>query len=84
MSSGPGFSPFVQPRKRQMASKSSTSLMSGVPVSASMSGSCPGVRSRTCAASESTFCERCDERFLMKCASSTTMPRRPIDASHDM
>lgn len=84
MSSGPGFSPVVQPRKRQIASKSSTSLISGVPVRASIRGSCPGVRSRTWAANDSTFWERCEERFLMKCASSTTMPRSPIEASQDM
>src|SRR5665648_664057 len=46
-SAGLGWSPVIQPRNRQIARKSSTSLMSGVPVSAMSSGLPPGVRART-------------------------------------
>jgi hypothetical protein len=31
---------------------------------------------------EKPGCERWEVRFLMKCASSTTMPRSPSDPSH--
>ena len=51
------------------------SLISGVPVSAISSGR--PIRARIRSASCSTCCERCDVLFLMKCASSTTMPRKP-------
>ncbi len=55
------------------------SLISGVPVSAIISGR--GVRVRIRSAIASTFCERCEVLFLMKCASSTTMPRKPRSPS---
>ena len=76
--------PSIQPRNCQIARKSSTSLISGVPVSASSSGSPPGAARRMRSASASTLRERCDCRFLMKCASSTTMPRKPSVDSHAM
>ncbi len=62
-----------------MARKSSMSLMSGVPVSAMSSGR--GMRARMRSERCSTFCERCDVLFLMKCASSTTIPRNPKSPS---
>ena len=62
-----------------MARKSSMSLISGVPVSAISSGRATRVRIRS--ESSSTCCERCDVLFLMKCASSTTMPRKPRSPS---
>jgi hypothetical protein len=58
-----------------MARKSSMSLISGVPVRAISSGRT--ARSRMRSASCSTFCERWEDLFLMKCASSMTIPRRP-------
>ncbi len=65
-----------------MARKSSMSLMSGVPVSAMSSGF--DWRWRMLSASASTNFERCDCRFLMKWASSTTMPRKPSVRSQPM
>jgi hypothetical protein len=62
-----------------MALKSSMSLISGVPVSAMN-------RARACfdlirSESSNTCWERCEDLFLMKCASSTTMPRKPCAPS---
>jgi hypothetical protein len=71
-----GFLSSIQPRNCQMARKSSMSLISGVPVSAISSGP-HGARARIRSESSSTCCERCEVLFLMKCASSTTMPRKP-------
>ena len=51
------------------------SLISGVPVSAISSGR--AVRARSRSDSSSTWRERCEVLFLMKWASSTTMPRKP-------
>ena len=62
-----------------MAWKSSMSLISGVPVSAISSGR--AMRARIRSASCSTFWERCDCLFLMKCASSTTIARNPKSPS---
>ena len=59
-----------------MALKSSMSLISGVPVSAISSGR--AVRARMRSESCRTCWERCEFLFLMKCASSTTMPRKPM------
>ncbi len=70
-----GFLASIQPRNCQMARKSSMSLMSGVPVRAMKSALL--VRSRILSDTSSTCCERCDDLFLMKCASSTTIPRKP-------
>ena len=70
-----GFSPSIQPRNCQIARKSSIVLISGVPVSAIIRAR--GERDRMLSASASTCLERCDSRFLMKCASSTTMPLNP-------
>ena len=55
------------------------SLISGVPVSAISSGR--AVRDRMRSESARTCCERCEVLFLMKCASSTTMPRKPKSPS---
>ena len=51
------------------------SLISGVPVSAISRGRT--VRDRICSDSSSTCWERWEPLFLMKCASSTTIPRNP-------
>ena len=51
------------------------SLISGVPVRAISRGR--GARARMRSESSSTCCERWEVLFLMKCASSTTMPRNP-------
>jgi hypothetical protein len=75
ISSSDGSSSSIQPRNCQMARKSSMSLMSGVPVRAMSSGR--DVRHRMRSDSSSTCCERCEVLFLMKCASSTTIPRKP-------
>ncbi len=75
MSACRGFLSSIQPRNCQMALKSSMSLISGVPVSA-MSSALP-LRARMRSDSSRTCCERCDDLFLMKCASSTTIPRKP-------
>ena len=72
---GSGLVSSIQPRNCQIALKSSVLLITGVPVSAISSGSLR--RSRSAAASDSTSFERCDEWFLMKCASSTTIPLNP-------
>ena len=56
------------------------SLISGVPVSAISSGRT--VRERMRLESARTCCERCELSFLMKWASSTTMPRKPKSLSH--
>ena len=61
------------------ARKSSMSLISGVPVSAISSGR--GVRARMRSESWSTCWLRWEVLFLMKCASSTTMPRKPNSPS---
>ena len=63
-----------------MVRKSSMSLISGVPVRAISSGR--GTRSWMRAESSSTCCERWEVLFLMKCASSTTMPRKPKSPIH--
>ena len=76
MRRGSGFLSSIQPRNCQIARKSSMSLISGVPVSAISSGVGPCAPG-CCAESASTCCERCDVLFLMKCASSTTMPLKP-------
>ena len=55
------------------------SLISGVPVRAKNSGR--PVRERIRSDSWSTFCERCEVLFLMKCASSTTIERKPKSPS---
>ena len=55
------------------------SLISGVPVSANSSGR--PVRARIRSESWSTFCERWEVLFLMKCASSTTIVRKPKSPS---
>ena len=62
-----------------MARKSSMSLISGVPVSAISSGR--GMRARIRSESSSAWRDRWDFLFLMKCASSTTMPRNPKSPS---
>ena len=62
-----------------MARKSSMSLISGVPVRAISSGRT--VRARMRSESSSTCCERWEDLFLMKCASSTTIPRKPNSPS---
>ncbi len=62
-----------------MARKSSMSLIRGVPVNAIISGLT--VRLRIRSATCSTWRERCEDLFLMKCASSTTMPRKPSSPS---
>ena len=51
------------------------SLISGVPVSAIISGFAR--RARIFSAICMTCCERCEVLFLMKCASSTTIPAKP-------
>ena len=56
------------------------SLMSGVPVRAMSSGRT--VRWRTLRDRSRTLRERRDVLFLMKCASSMTMPRKPNVPSH--
>ena len=63
-----------------MALKSSMSLISGVPVRAISSGR--AMRDRMRSESSRTCCERWEDLFLMKCASSTTMPRKPRSPSH--
>ena len=55
------------------------SLISGVPVSAISSGR--ERLARICSAMRSTCWERCEERFLMKWASSTTMLPKPKSPS---
>ena len=79
ISSGSGFLSSIQPRNSQMARKSSMSLISGVPVRAMSSGR--AVKDRMRSESPSTCCERCEVLFLMKCASSTTIPRKPNSPS---
>ncbi len=80
MSFARGFLSSIQPRNSQMVRKSSTELISGVPVSAMNSGE--DTRDRICSAICSTKRERCESLFLMKCASSTTMPLKPKPPSH--
>ena len=63
-----------------MARKSSMSLISGVPVRAISNGR--AVRDRMRSESSRTCCERWEVLFLMKCASSTTMPRKPKSPNH--
>ena len=55
------------------------SLISGVPVSAISSGR--AIRARIRSESCSTCWERWEVLFLMKCASSTTIPRKPRSPS---
>ena len=55
------------------------SLISGVPVRAISSGR--AVRARMRSDSSSACRERWEVLFLMKCASSTTMPRNPKSPS---
>jgi hypothetical protein len=80
ISSARGFVSSIHPRNCQMARKSSMSLISGVPVRAINSGR--AVRDRIRSESPSTCRERCEVLFLMKCASSMTMPRSPNSPSH--
>ena len=80
MSAGSGFFSSIQPRYCQIMRKSSIWLMRGVPVRATSSGF--GNWRRIDAESACTFLERCDSLFLMKCASSTIMPRKPRRESH--
>ena len=75
MSCAVGFVPSIQPRKSQIARKSSMVLMSGVPVSAM--NSARGFAARIERDSAMTCLLRSDFRFLMKCASSTTIPLNP-------
>ncbi len=75
MSGGSGLTPSIQPRYSQIARKSSIVLISGVPVSAM--NSARGFAARIDFDSAMTCLLRSDLRFLMKCASSTTMPLKP-------
>jgi len=58
------------------------SLISGVPVSAISRGR--AVRDRMRSERARTCCDRCEVLFLMKWASSTTMPRKPKSPSQLM
>jgi len=75
ISSVSGFLSSIQPRNCQIIRKSSIWLISGVPVRAIISAL--GVTARMLFESDCTFFERCESLFLMKCASSTTMPLKP-------
>ena len=75
-----GFLSSIQPRYCQIIRKSSIWLMSGVPVRAMNRAF--GLTARMLFAIASTFFDRCDSLFLMKCASSTIMPLNPRRLSH--
>ena len=80
MSAGSGFFSSIQPRYCQIILKSSIWLISGVPVSATNRAF--GDTARIPRESARTFFERCESLFLMKCASSTTIPLKPRRESH--